>query len=183
MKEYIEIIGNDLATYKLCRLTKDVARANSQELLLIHNIIPYVHWETDDLLADISPKGLSYDNKWQLSFIVYDKSKIVGLLIAYIRSSTDAHPINSIYIHRLAISSDHQGKGVGRQLLLNAIKYYAGRFSSISTYTVQTNDEEANDRVIKFYETVGFQRFMPVRYPEKLDILLRLESDEAIKIQ
>lgn len=180
MNRYIRITGHNSANYKICKLTQQIAHSNSYHLLSIHNIIPYVHWKVSDLLADVNPKGVKYEHKWDLSFVVYKQDRIVGFLVAYVRDISDMHPVKSIYIHRLAIAPNHQGNGIGHHLLKIALRSYAQTFPNVLTYTVQTNDETANARVIKFYQTVGFQRFLPVYYPEKLDILLQLERSDVI---
>ena len=174
LSRQIDIKRHDDHSYWVCQLTKQIAKHNSTQLILIHNIIPYVHWETSDLLADSSPKGITYRHKWELSFVVFDQNQVVGFLIAYMRGISDTHPFESIYIHRLAVAPDHQGIGVGSKLLQIALNSYAHEFPNILTYTVQTNDEEANKKVIEFYQLAGFRRFLPVHYPEKLDILMKL---------
>ncbi len=162
-------------TYHVHRLTKQLARKNQMQLLAIHNIIPHVHWEDSNLLADKSLSGDPYVDKWKLSFMITrDDGKVIGLLIAYLRDKSVTHPLRAIYIHRLAIAPHYQGNGIGSSLLISALEDYPRILPDISTFTVQTNDEDSNRKVISFYESIGFKRFLPVRYPEKLDILMQL---------
>jgi ribosomal protein S18 acetylase RimI-like enzyme len=164
--------------YEVRTLTRSLARDKADELLRIHNIIPHVHWDTADLLADTSPKGEHYADKWKLSFVVLDGDKAVGLLVAYARKPSSKHPVESIYVHRLAVDPEYQGSGIGSRFLRAALDYYYRELPQVMTYTVQTNDEASNGNVIRFYEAAGFQRYMPVRYPEKLDVLLKMKKSD-----
>lgn len=179
MTECPPITGRDGSQFQVRPLVKHLARLHGPQLLQIHNIIPYVSWELGDLLADAdAKKGVEYVRKWQLSLAVFAGNKPIGLLIAYARPSSDKHPIEAIYIHRLAVTPAYQGNNIGSQLLRTAFDYYAREFPQYTTYTVQTNDEPANEHVIGFYEQAGFKRFRPVEYPDKLDVLMKLERAE-----
>ena len=166
--------------YHICKLTRRFALGEATTLLYIHNIIPHVRWSTTDLLAGSSPKGVVYTQKWRLSFVVCDGDRTIALLIAYKRETSDTHPTKAIYVHRLAVAPEYQGKGIGSALLQEALLHYSRAFPEIETYTVQTNDEAANEKVIEFYKNAGFERFNPVQYPDKLDILLKLEKADLL---
>lgn len=129
-----EISGNDGHTYKVRQLTKQLAENNKKQFLDVHNIIPYVKWEVADLLADESPKGIFYHRKWDLSAAVFDNDLVVGILIAYLREASDTHPLDAIYIHRLAIAVDYQGVGIGHQLMRAALNSYARIAASFKLY-------------------------------------------------
>lgn len=167
----ISIIGIDGHTYEIAPLTKCLALRFSNRLLSIHNDIPYVYWKENDLLSAVE-KGMVRDDI-SLSFIVFDSKKLpIGLLIAYRRHYSLRHPVESVYINRLSITKRYRNLTIGTQLVEIAANYYFQLFRSIQVVSVQTNYEERNGRVISFYKNMGFVPWGPVKYQNKLDILL-----------
>jgi ribosomal protein S18 acetylase RimI-like enzyme len=130
-------------------------------------------------MSEVHSTGAPYKNKWELSSITFCGDEVVSFLTAWERGVSEAHPLDSIYLHRLAVRPDHQSNGVARHILRNTITGFAQEIPEVSTYTLQTNDVESNKKALDFYESLGFERLMPVYYPDKLDVLMKL-SREAV---
>lgn len=175
----INVAGYDGREYRIARLTPEVAEENTEALLDIHNLIPHVTWGPADLMGEVHTTGAPYKNKWKLSSITYCGDEVVSFMTAWERSSTETHPLDSIYLHRMGVRPDHQRNGVARHIMRNAIDGFAQEIPEVSTYTLQTNDVESNKKALDFYESLGFERLMPVYYPDKLDVLMQL-SREAV---
>jgi ribosomal protein S18 acetylase RimI-like enzyme len=175
-----QITGHDGRIYQVKQLSKQLASKFATELLQIHNIIPYVSWNSKDLLSSASKQGVAYRNKWRLSYMVTVGEEIAGLLVAYKREYSEMHPVEAIYIHRLAVAPSHQQNHVGSQLLETALRTYATEEPDVEYYTIQTNDEASNQNVIKFYETRGFARDVKVIYPDKVDILMKMSRKKVL---
>lgn len=171
-----KIVELDDRMFTVQQLTKEYAKSNSDALLLIHNIIPYVSWRRADLLSEISSTNVQYVRKWELSYVALQGDTIVGLLIAYERAPMTNHPFKAVYIHRLAIDPLFQGIGIGSSLVSYAIKQYRNVSPAVGFVSVQTNDEPRNSKVLSFYESLGFKKYMNVHYPDKLDVLMLLSQ-------
>lgn len=180
LTERRQFSGYDGRAYSIEPLTPEVAEANMDELLAIHNLIPHVSWTHEDFMSDTHSSGSPYKNKWQLSSITFSEEDVVGFLLAWERGKSESHPFDSIYLHRMSILPSHRRNGVARRILTSAINTFALSLPEHSTYTLQSNDEETNRHVIEFYESLGFVRVMPVRYPDKLDVLMKLSRDAVL---
>jgi ribosomal protein S18 acetylase RimI-like enzyme len=58
------------------------------------------------------------------------------------------------YLQRLAVHPDAQGRGLGRGLVLDAFRWLARRGVAL----VMVNTQEANQRALELYESMGFAR-------------------------
>jgi GNAT superfamily N-acetyltransferase len=74
------------------------------------------------------------------------------------------------YIQRLAVHPDHQGAGLGRRLLDDALSWL-GRRRAVS---VLVNTQVGNDRAMALYETMGFDL-----QPDGLSVLVHEVSPEC----
>jgi ribosomal protein S18 acetylase RimI-like enzyme len=176
----VEITGYDGREYMITQLTPELAETNSAELLAIHNLIPHVSWNTEDLMSNTHSSGAPYKNKWDLSSVAFSDGDVIGFLIAWERGSSETHPFDSIYLHRMAIRPDHQCNGVARQIMRTALIGYAESIPQISAYTLQTNDDVGNKKALDLYESLGFERVMSVHYPDKLDVLMKLPREAVL---
>lgn len=167
----------DGSRIEFVRLTRAYARRHQGQLLTLHNLIPYVEWSEQDLMADRGPGGRPFWARWQMSLAARVRGSPVGLLVAYLREPEDRHPLESAYIHRLAVAKDWQRRGIGEALVCAAIGWYFRQLPWLLTVTSQTNDELCNQGVLDFYTAMGFGRAYGVMYPNKRDILLELERD------
>ncbi|WP_425076318.1 GNAT family N-acetyltransferase [Psychroserpens sp. S379A] len=70
---------------------------------------------------------------------------------------------NSIYIHRLAIHPNYQGKGFAQQLM-----DFAETFAQRNNYTsVRLDTFSRNKRNQKFYELRGYQKLGSIYFPKQ----------------
>jgi len=165
-------------------LNKELATIYASELADIHNLIPHVSWTQNEIIAD-EIDGRRFPYRWDLSQILLspeaDKTPI-GFSIAYFRSaSTDFVPFNSVYLHRGAIKTAYQRKGIGIAMvgfaLSNAFDFISKHpdlFLGDSDYgvTMQTNDEPSNREKIKLYRGLGGIPIGQKKYQDKTDIIL-----------
>ncbi len=70
---------------------------------------------------------------------------------------------NSVYVHRLAVLPDHQGKGLARRLmdLAETLARSEGRIS------VRLDTFSKNERNQRFYQARGYQRLEAVYFPNQ----------------
>lgn len=161
-----EIIQIDKLSFKYCQ-------KHSDELLRIVNIIPFVHWEKDEMF---SQEEDYYKNKWNYSYVIKNSNDIIiGILFAYFRIADSKHIFDSLYIHRLAILPEYQNIGIGTEALIYFIKKSFAEIPWLLNISVQTNDNFENQHVIKFYRDIGFKEMYSILYPNKTDILFLLE--------
>ena len=75
-----------------------------------------------------------------------------------LRKSLPKNPVPIARIGRLAIDLRYQGQGLGRELLVNALKRVRGASQVIGAYAVAVDAKDATAR--GFYEKYGFIAFM-----------------------
>ncbi|HEY5687233.1 MAG TPA: GNAT family N-acetyltransferase [Yeosuana sp.] len=81
----------------------------------------------------------------------------------YIPVSWLAPNIKNLYIHRLAVHPEHQGKGYAQQLISFAETYaISNEFNSIRLDTFSKNLRNQ-----KFYELRGYKRLEEIRFPNQ----------------
>ena len=86
------------------------------------------------------------------------------------------YPVPAAVIGRLAIDLEHQGRGLGEFLLLDAIRRVVRASDAIGVYAVVVDAK--NDHAVAFYERYGFRSFpstsrrlfLPLRTFEKLGL-------------
>lgn len=166
-------------SYQIERLSRERAKDAAAELLELHNGIPHVRWDEARLLADRSEDGhVEYLGKWEISLVALREGRPIGLLIAYFKGASEEHPAQAAYIHRLAVDRRARGQGIGSHLVGYFLEELFNRVPWLLTVTVQTNDEDANDAVLRFYDDFRFKRVHRVYYPNKVDCLFELPRDE-----
>ncbi|AAM07009.1 TPA: GNAT family N-acetyltransferase [Methanosarcina acetivorans] len=112
-------------------------------------------------LGMLSPEGLSEMNNGKNSFVIVarDQSKIIGMISV----------INDSHIALFFVSPRYQGKGIGKNILDEAIKNCLNRNPELSAVTVSSSPNSKS-----FYEEAGFEvigneineeglRFTPMR--------------------
>lgn len=169
------IHGRDGRPYQIRGLTLTLAKRHAPALVAVHNRIPYQSADVDDFVSGHSADGRVFVAKWRLSLAVFFRGAPAGFLTAYLRDLDEKHPLQSVYIHRLAISEDHQRNQIGVQLVAFAVAHYFSCLPWLLTVTVQTNDEQRNEHVLDLYRRLGFSSAYRVSYPEKQDILFEVE--------
>ncbi len=87
------------------------------------------------------------------------------------------YPLPAALIGRLAVDQHHQGQGIGKALMVDALSRMvkASRLVAIHAAIVDAKDE----RAAEYYEAFGFQRFkgMPLRLYLPLATVEHLMSD------
>lgn len=122
---------------------------------------------------------LNDKNGYGKTFVLYDEDVVVGfftLCSASVRFeefpkhlSLPKYPIPSIRIARLTVSKDHQGKGIGKELLTQA---FFRILSVASTIGIKLIIVDAKESSASFYEHYGFERLKG----DKLSYYLLLET-------
>jgi ribosomal protein S18 acetylase RimI-like enzyme len=152
-------------------LDRDTAQRHAARLVSIHNLIPFVRWTERDLLADQIGTRIFY-HKWDLSLlIVRGSDESIGFLVSYLRPPDGNFQSMSVYMHRMAILSALQRRGIGKQV----VSIYLQRLFTklrVDHVTLQTNDNAENARIIALYEGLGFVKIKRVFYPDKTDWLM-----------
>lgn len=171
MKDY-SFFDDDHRLIVIKEASQSLCDEHSEELLNLINIIPYIHWEKQNLLSQAED---FYNNKWNYSYILFHEEKIIGILIAYFRRSDDVHIFDSLYIHRLAIDPNFQKRGIGTTVLKYFVQTSFAKIPWLLNISLQTNDEISNAHVIKLYKDIGFKAMYNVYYPNKKDILFLFE--------
>ena len=70
---------------------------------------------------------------------------------------------NNIYIHRLAVHPNHQGKGYAQQLMA-----YAEAYAIKNNYTsIRLDTFSQNPRNLKFYELRGYKKIGDIYFPKQ----------------
>ncbi len=70
---------------------------------------------------------------------------------------------NNIYVHRLAVLPEEQGKGLGRQLM----DWTENRAKYEDRVSVRLDTFSRNKRNQRFYEARGYQKLEPVYFPNQ----------------
>ena len=126
---------------KILSLNKQVVLENVNRLMEIDKVIEgEENWGLDNFLMDV-------DKKWEYSFMATDEDDILGFIICSIKNG-------SLYVHRLAVASEHQAKRVGT-ILLN---YVCELASKRNLKSVMLQVKKSNTGAIKFYERNGFKK-------------------------
>lgn len=129
----------DLLACELVSANPDVLMRYMQDLVDLDKYVSSLCWSEDNFLLELP-------GKWELSYLVISKNKIVAFVIASIKGT-------SYHIHRLGVDPGFQRQGIGRGLL-NIITNQALNNSIHSISLKVAND---NDNAIKFYELNGFK--------------------------
>ena len=103
-------------------------------------------------------------------FVLEITNEIMGSLVISTLMDPEYHPVdwltdneNNIYIHRLAIHPDVQGKGYAQQLMDFAEAYaIENNYTSIRLDTFSQNKRNQN-----FYEIRGYKRLGDVYFPKQ----------------
>lgn len=169
------ILGN----IKLEKLSKQFCCEHCEELLSLINIIPFTTWTYEDLIENDRDY---FKNKFNYSYVVKDDTNnIIGILISYFRIADSKHIFDSVYIHKFAIHPKYQKKGVGTAVLQNFIKKTFEEIPWLLNISIQTNDIDVNNHVIKFYRDIGFKDMYKIPYSNKIDILFLYERKPILQ--
>ncbi len=157
--------------YRIESLTREAALSQAEVLSSLHSLIPGIEpLEHGEFLSDGTVQR-PYPHKLTLSLVVRAKNgaATIGFLTAYLRSATDEHPIDSVYIHRFAIALELQRRRLGTEVLRAVVARIFSTMPWLQNISVQTNQFDYNIGVVRFYESNGFRKMMTVVYPTKID--------------
>lgn len=160
--------------YRVEALTPDLAGRHAEALVRLHSLIPLVDpWTPADLMSEGTPER-PFRAKWMLSGVVRTAgdNAIVGVLIAFLRTSSRFHPLDAVYVHRIAVAPAFQRQGVGSALLAAFQERAFGAIPWLMNITVQVSRDRPDGDVEGFYGAAGFSRILDVPYPNKTDSLL-----------
>lgn len=159
-------------------LEKEVCKKYSYEILSLLKNIPFTNYKLEDFINDTKRNKILY-GKWEYSLVAFKKEKLVGILIGYEKEKDyKEYPKNCFYINEISISSDVQGKWLGKFLLNYFIKkteifhYLEGN----PIIRIQTTNKKENEKVISLYKKIGFKEVGIKKYPLKDDLILELKK-------
>ncbi len=117
-----------------------------------------------------SKKKFENDLERKELYVLEIEKRIVGTIVISTFMDEEYAPIswltlndNNIYIHRLAVRPDHQGKGYARQMMQFAETYAEKNgFASIRLDTFSQNSRNQ-----RFYEARGYQKLGDIYFPKQ----------------
>lgn len=165
-------VSSDNELISVNNLTNELCEYRSIEILNIINTIPHIQWTKTQLMSQLEDY---YNNKWNYSYVIKHKEKIIGVLIAYFRIADNRHIFDSLYIHRFAIDKEFQKKGIGTTVIKHFIQSAFTSIPWLLNISLQTNNETSNEYVLKFYRNIGFVDMYKLHYPDKEDIVFLFE--------
>jgi len=103
-------------------------------------------------------------------YVLISNEKIIGTLVLTPKIDEEYIPIkwltpskNNLYVHRLSIHPNHQGKGYARQLM-----DYAENFAIENHYSsIRLDTFSENHRNQKFYELRGYKKLGNIYFPKQ----------------
>jgi ribosomal protein S18 acetylase RimI-like enzyme len=115
----------------------------------------------EDLLEDIELQEL-----WKLE----DKNSVIGLIVLTENEDAEYQDVNwltknhkNLYIHRLAVDPEFQGKGYAQKLMDFAEKY--AKENGYNSIRLDTFSE--NKRNLKFYEQRNYVKLESIYFPNQ----------------
>ncbi|MER3319584.1 MAG: GNAT family N-acetyltransferase [Allomuricauda sp.] len=105
-------------------------------------------------------------------FVIEEKDTVQGTIVISTLMDEEYKPIqwltpngNSIYIHRLSVHPDLQGKGLAQKMM-----DFAENFSKENGFTsVRLDTFSQNKRNQRFYEQRGYQKLGDIFFPKQSD--------------
>jgi ribosomal protein S18 acetylase RimI-like enzyme len=103
-------------------------------------------------------------------YVLEIKNEIIGCITISTYMDEEYNPIkwltsndNNIYIHRLAVHPNFQGKGYAQQLLS-----FAENYATIKNYrSIRLDTFSQNKRNQKFYELRGYKKLGDIYFPKQ----------------
>jgi ribosomal protein S18 acetylase RimI-like enzyme len=103
-------------------------------------------------------------------YVLEINSNIIGTIVISVLMDSEYIPINwltenksNLYIHRLAVKPEYQGKGYAQELMA-----FAETFAKENQYnSIRLDTFSQNLRNLKFYEHRGYKRLESVYFPKQ----------------
>ena len=109
-------------------------------------------------------------NRNELYVIKNEDDKIIGCIAISTLMDKEYRPIvwltenkDNVYIHRLAVHPDHQGKGIARKLM----DYAEEKSMKEKKISIRLDTFSKNFRNQKFYEQRGYKRLGSIYFPKQ----------------
>ena len=127
---------------KIIHLNKELVLENIGRLIEIDRAIIDEEgtWTLDNFLMELN-------HKWDYSRVAFIDNRIVGFVICSIKA-------DNLHIHRLAVSPEYQGRGVGTSL----IEHLFINCNEHNIKYVTVKSKKTNEKSQRFYERRGFKR-------------------------
>lgn len=120
------------------------------------------------------PHRNAFENDVKLGelFLFENENTILGCIVISTLMDAEYIPVewmtannNNIYIHRLAVHPDHQGKGLAQKLM-----DFAETFAKTQHFiSIRLDTFSQNKRNQKFYELRGYKRLGTIYFPKQSD--------------
>ena len=127
---------------KIVHLNKEMVLENIGRLIEIDRTIIDEEgtWTVDNFLMELN-------HKWICSLAASIDNNIVGFVICSVKG-------DSLHIHRLAVSPEYQGRGIGTSL----IEHLFNKCNEHNIMYVTLKSKKTNDKAQRFYERRGFKK-------------------------
>jgi ribosomal protein S18 acetylase RimI-like enzyme len=119
------------------------------------------------------PSATAFENDIERNelYVLDEDQKVIGSIVISTQIDEEYKPVKwlvsnskkSVYIHRLSIDPNHQGKGHA-QKLMNFAENHAKENGFVS---VRLDTFSQNKRNQRFYEKRGYQRLEDIFYPNQ----------------
>jgi ribosomal protein S18 acetylase RimI-like enzyme len=115
-------------------------------------------------------KSFTTDVKRNELYVLEEQNSVLGCIVIstfmddeYKQVKWKTHNINNIYIHRVAVNPNSQGKGYAQKLMA-----FAEQFAIDKNYTsIRLDTFSQNKRNQKFYELRGYKKLGDIYFPKQ----------------
>ena len=115
-------------------------------------------------------QAFTNDVKRNELYVIEEQNTILGCIVISTLMDDEYKPIawltpnnSNIYIHRVAINPDYQGKGYAQKLMT-----FAEQFAIDNNYTsIRLDTFSENKRNQKFYELRGYKKLGNIHFPKQ----------------
>ena len=172
--------------FRITVLCAELAKPHRQWLVKTHNEIPFQHWTEEELFA-ASDGTRAYLGKWEISRIAFSSTgEPLAFCIGFeMQPDHQYYHQAGIYLHRLAVAPNVQGRMIGALLQAETIVQaflrglcFAGSVRAPVVIFGQTNITPSNYRVRLFHKAAGFREVGQKTYPDRTDVILRMGAAE-----
>ncbi|WP_371736635.1 GNAT family N-acetyltransferase [Cellulophaga sp. HaHaR_3_176] len=117
-----------------------------------------------------SKKAFEKDIKRNELYVLEVDAKIIGTIVISTLKDEEYNPIkwltteeNSVYIHRLSVSPDYQGKGFAQKMM-----DFAENFAKQNNFdSIRLDTFGQNTRNMRFYEARDYQKLDAIYFPKQ----------------
>jgi GNAT superfamily N-acetyltransferase len=167
-------------------LTKEIALNFTEEIIQLHNLIPFQHWSKEDLFLERDHRRI-FKYKWEVSSVCFIEKVLCGICVAFEDNQSAINDIRDfLYIHRIVVDPKQRFKGVGTRLM----KYTCNNFDKINSLDANTSvivltpieatSKISFDNAEEFYLKLGFNRIGVKKDENKIDAILKVSLNNII---